>query len=266
MKKLIAILLLLNFIYSTVHCMAKQGSDKQQQSILSNVLQVYGVIKGETVIHEMGHMLAGKGLFNCRGLMYVNPNPLTINSGGCFLYNGPRLPLYSPYLWETENLIGESTTAKLFKKQINIQEKLLEQVFPMHVTGKKGALMYAAGPTAGILGCLGMPVATTFFHEYCKQGSLSGAWKSTQEKSYINDENLQSPGILAASLWKFMTDYYANLLPTIKGNDGYNLLECLKVTVAKVRAPIIAVGTALPLFAAGKFCMNYFFKDSNKSK
>jgi hypothetical protein len=262
-KKLILILLLFsNFLYSSAHCMAKQDRDKQQSSnpsILPYVLQAYGISQGNNLVHEIGHLAAGKALYNMRGLIHVSLNPL--GQTGCYFYNGPRLPLYSPYLWETANIIGEAATSKLFKNQ----EKLLEQITHPHVTGKKGAVIAAAGPMTGMLYCLGIPVLTTLYHEYCKHGSLNDAWKNTKEKSYLNEENQQSMGILLGALFGFGNNYMS-LLPIKKGTDGYQLLEFLQVNVPRVRTPILTFGLGAPILAAGKFCMDYFFKDSNNSK
>lgn len=205
-------------------------NNPQKMNWCMSFLKCYGLAQLGILTHELGHWSVGKKLYGCKGLIVLFP---PLGGGTLLYYNGP--------------VLKKTVYDFLGKDHKHLAVNLVE------ITGYKGVSVFLAGPLFGLSYSLALPIINTFYNEYKNEKSLKLATQKTIQQSYFNSK--QESAVQFAAILGTLQNLI-NLIPYEKGNDGYRILECLKLQSGKIRWPIsgllsISMLTAGVLIATG---------------
>ena len=183
----------------------------------SQYLTAYKTAFAHSFIHEFGHWITQKTAGKGYGIIWINPFQILPLSGAMLRSNIP----FSQILKEAMNIKGTITQEKI--------DAIMAKSTPKKI-GVPAAIISAAGPFFGLLGCYAMLKGNTIQNEYENNGNnLEQAYKAAQHKSLVNkDQNLS---VQLITIYAFLSNFL-NLcpMPDLKGdNDGTKIFQALKL-------------------------------------
>lgn len=188
-------------------------------------LGCYGSMVVTDLVHELGHAVPAKILFNSPIKIMLGESDLTkkvfpdfsLKAGNHFLAVRGLSPLAGACA------------------HLPIQPR---------VPGFGLPLVYLAGPCAGIGASYAMLKGLNMWESYQKTGNFNNAWKDGMKKPALeSDYNLVLTGMVFHNIWTNVS----NLVPA-QGRDGQKFLEslwCTEKLIARLKIPAIGASVGI---------------------